>query len=76
VPLEVRSECGGPVEVFSVAFIDKDISIGVNHCELAAVVVVLEVGLDRGSSTMGTADSTCIFNRALGLDYDLPRIIN
>ena len=43
--------------MFVLFMVDGEVSIGVGDCQLGAVVVVLEVGLDVGGCTMGAEES-------------------
>ena len=40
------------MKVFVDFLVDEDIAIGVGHCELSAIMVVLKIGLPRERGTM------------------------
>ena len=72
---KVRFKGGQLLKILVDFLVDEDIAIGVGHCELSAIMVVLKIGLLRERGTMEADVYTWILRGRLCLDYDLPRIV-
>ena len=70
LPFELRCL----LEAFSLSSIDIDDSVGVCHCQLLAIVIILIVGLHRWQDTMEPDVSILMLNFVGALCSVLPRM--